>query len=104
MRKMQIIKFYYQDENSYDPYSDEDISTEPKLVAKRYANVTDVGTNRLVELFSKLNQNAKVVRLDSPVNELWSYLTIDDGSIKYRLEIQRQPLKGTTLIVGEDNG
>lgn len=101
---MQIIKFYYQDENSYDPYSDEDISTEPKLVAKRYANVTDVGTNRLVELFSKLNQNAKVVRLDSPVNELWSYLTIDDGSIKYRLEIQRQPLKGTTLIVGEDNG
>lgn len=101
---MQIIKFYYQDENSYDPYSDEDISTEPKLVAKRYANVTDVGTNRLVELFSKLNQNAKVVRLDSPVNKLWSYLTIDDGSIKYRLEIQRQPLKGTTLIVGEDNG
>lgn len=101
---MQIIKFYYQDENSYDPYSDEDISTEPKLVAKRYANVTDVGTNRLVELFGKLNQNAKVVRLDSPVNELWSYLTIDDGSIQYRLEIQRQPLKGTTLIVGEDNG
>lgn len=101
---MQIIKFYYQDENSYDPYSDEDIPTEPKLVAKRYANVTDVGTNLLVELFGKLNQNAKVVRLDSPVNELWSYLTIDDGSIKYRLEIQRQPLKGTTLIVGEDNG
>ena len=104
MRKTQTIKFYYQDENSYDPYSDEDTPAEPKLVAKRYANVTDVGTNRLVELFSKLNQNAKVVRLDSLVNELWSYLTIDDGSIKYRLEIQRQPLKGTTLIVGEDNG
>lgn len=104
MRKTQIIKFYYQDENSYNPYLDEDTPAEPKLVAKRYANVTDVGTNRLVELFSKLNQNAKVVRLDSPVNELWSYLTIDDGSIKYRLEIQRQPLKGTTLIVGEDNG
>ena len=104
MRKTQIIRFYFQDENSYDPYSDEDTPAEPKLVAKRYANVTDVGTNRLVELFSKLNQNAKVVRLDSPVNELWSYLTIDDGSIKYRLEIQSQPLKGTTLIVGEDNG
>src|SRR5699024_1693182 len=104
MRKTQIIKFYFQDENGYDPYSDEDTPAEPKLVAKRYANVTDVGTNRLVELFSKLNQNAKVVRLDAPVNELWSYLTIDDGSIKYRLEIQRQHLKGTTLIVGEDNG
>ena len=104
MRKTQTIKFYYQDENSYDPYSDEDTPTEPKLVAKRYANVTDVGTNRLIELFSKLDQNAKVVRLDAPVNELWSYLTIDDGSIKCRLEIQRQPLKGTTLIVGEDNG
>lgn len=104
MRKTQIIKFYYQDENSYDPYADEDTSTEPKLVAERYANVTDVGTNRLVELFSKLNQNAKVIRLDFPVNELWSYLTIDDGSAKYRLETQRQPLKGTTLIVGEDNG
>lgn len=104
MRKTQIIKFYYQDENSYDPYSDEDIPAEPKLVAKRYANVTDVGTNRLVELFSKLNQNAKVVRLDSPVNELWSYLTIDDGSIKYRLETCRKPLKGTTLIVGEASG
>ena len=52
MRKTQTIKFYYQDENSYDPYSDEDTPTEPKLVAKRYANVTDVGTNRLIELFS----------------------------------------------------
>lgn len=104
MRKTQIIKFYYQDENSYDPYSDEDMSTNPKLVAQRYANVTDVGTNRLVELFSSLNHNAKVVRLDSPVSEKWSYLTIDDGSIKYRLQTLRQPLKGTTLIVGEDNG
>ena len=99
MRKTQTIKFYYQDENSYDPYSDEDTPTEPKLVAKRYANVTDVGTNRLIELFGKLDQNAKVVRLDSPINEAWSYLTIE-----YRLETQRQPLKGTTLIVGEDNG
>lgn len=104
MRKTQIIRFYFQDENGYNPYAEEDTITSPKLVAQRYANVTDVGTNRLVELFSKLNQNAKVVRLDAPVNELWSYLTIDDGSIKYRLEIQRQPLKGTTLIVGEDNG
>lgn len=104
MRKTQTIKFYYQDENSYDPYAEEDTITSPKLVAQRYANVTDVGTNRLVELFSRLDQNAKVVRLDSPINEAWSYLTIDDGSIKYRLETQRQPLKGTTLIVGEDNG
>lgn len=104
MRKTQIIKFYYQDENSYDPYSDEDTPAEPKLVAKRYANVTDVGTNRLVELFSKLNQNAKVVRLDAPVNELWSYLTIDDCPTKYRLETYRKPLKGTTLIVGETSG
>ena len=104
MRKTQIIKFYFQDENGYDPYAEEDTITSPKLVAQRYANVTDVGTNRLVELFSRLDQNAKVVRLDSPINEAWSYLTIDDGSIKYRLETQRQPLKGTTLIVGEDNG
>ena len=104
MQKTQIIKFYFQDENGYDPYAEEDTITSPKLVAQRYANVTDVGTNRLVELFSRLDQNAKVIRLESPVNDSWSYLTIDDGSIKYRLEIQRQPLKGTTLIVGEDNG
>ena len=99
-----MIKFYFQDENGYDPYAEEDTITSPKLVAQRYANVTDVGTNRLVELFSRLDQNAKVIRLESPINEAWSYLTIDDGSIKYRLETQRQPLKGTTLIVGEDNG
>lgn len=104
MRKTQIIKFYYQDENSYDPYSDEDTPTEPKLVAKRYANVTDVGTNRLVELFSRLDQNAKVIRLESSVNDSWSYLTIDDCPIKYRLETCRKPLKGTTLIVGEASG
>lgn len=104
MHKTQIIRFYFQDENGYNPYAEEDTITSPKLVAQRYANVTDVGTNRLVELFSRLDQNAKVIRLDFPVNELWSYLTIDDGSAKYRLETQRQPLKGTTLIVGEDNG
>ena len=104
MRKTQIIRFYFQDENGYNPYAEEDTITSPKLVAQRYANVTDVGTNRLVKLFSRLDQNAKVIRLESPVNDSWSYLTIDDGSIKYRLETQRQPLKGTTLIVGEDNG
>ena len=104
MRKTEIIKFYFQDENGYDPYSEEDTTTEPKLVAKRYANVTDVGTNRLVELFSNLNQNAKVIRLDCPVNDSWSYLTIDDELTKYRLETQRRPLKGTTLIVGEASG
>lgn len=104
MRKTQKIKFYLQNDNGYDPYAEEDTADDPKLVAERYANVTDVGTNRSVELLGKLDQNAKVVRLELPFDGEWSYLTIDDSPIRYRLETSRKPLKGTTLIVGEDNG
>jgi hypothetical protein len=104
MRKTQKIKFYLQDDNSYDPYADEYGADSPKLVAERYANVTDLGTNRSVELLGKLDQNAKVVRLELPFDGAWSYLTIDDSPIKYRLETLRTPLKGISLIVGEDDG
>lgn len=100
MRMDSKISFYSDSKRRYNPHTSKyDGGTE--LVATRYGNVTDVGTNRSVELFGKYDRRAKTIRFSEPVTVSWSYLTIDDSSVKYRLNTERRPLKGVSLIVGE---
>ena len=100
MRMDSKIRFYSESKRKYNPHTSK-YEGGNELVATRYGNVTDVGTNRSVELFGKYDQQAKTVRFSEPVTVSWSYLTIDDGSVKYRLNTERRPLKGVSLIVGE---
>ena len=102
MRLTNEVKFYNQTERHYNPNTSQYEGGE-MLVDTVMANVTDVGTNRSVELFGKYDANSKVVRLIEPIDKVWSYLTIDDDSTRYVLQTTRQPLKNTTLIVGERN-
>lgn len=94
------IKFYSESKRKYNPHTSNYEGTT-ELVATRYGNVTDIGTNRSVELFGKYDQQAKTIRFSEPVTVSWSYLTIDDSPVKYRLNTERHPLKGVSLIVGE---
>ena len=64
------------------------------------ANVTELGTNRSMELLGSYTANSKVVRLGS-VPGKWSYLMIGDIDKKYRLQTSRQTQKMTSLLVGE---
>ena len=100
MRMDTKINFYSESGRHYNPHKSK-YEGDPELVATRYGNVTDVGANRSVELFGKYDQRAKTVRFSEPVDTNWSYLTIGDSSIKYRLNTERRPLKGVSLIVGE---
>lgn len=94
MRMDKVVKFYQEGHRT----------GEIKLVGVDMANVTDVGVDRSAKVLGNLNQRSLVVRtLHSPV-AAFSYLTIDDGPKRYRLTTGRQPLKGNTMIVGEDIG
>lgn len=100
MRMDSKISFYSDSKRRYNPHTSK-YEGGTELVAIRYGNVTDVGTNRSVELFGKYDQRAKAIRFSEPVTVSWSYLTIDDSPVKYRLNTERRPLKGVSLIVGE---
>lgn len=100
MRMDSKISFYSESKRRYNPHASK-YEGGTELVATRYGNVTDVGTNRSVELFGKYDQRAKTIRFSEPVTVSWSYLTIDDSPVKYRLNTERRPLKGVSLIVGE---
>lgn len=94
MRMDSVVRFYQEGRRSGDV----------KLVAEDMANVTDVGIDRSANVLGNINQRSLVVRTLHPLEISFSYLTIDDGDKRYRLTTKRQPLKGNTLIVGEDIG
>ena len=103
MRMDSIVKFYSATARKYDPRTHQYIG-ESVEIAELPANVTDVGTNRSVQVLGNLNANGKVVRTYEEPPAKWDYLLIDGHVTHYRLQTQRKPLKLYTLIVGEDNG
>lgn len=89
-----VVKFYREGRKAGDD----------RLVAEDIANVTDMGIDRTNQLIGNINQRSLVVRTLHSVEVGFSYLTINDGDKHYRLTTRRDPLKGNTLIVGEDVG
>lgn len=99
MRLDTVVKFYSESERHYDPKAHGYVGGVT-LVATVMANVTELGTNRSMELLGSYTANSKVVRLGS-APEKWSYLKIGDIDKKYRLQTSRQTQKMTSLLVGE---
>ena len=97
------VYFYNKSARKYNPPTHQ-YDGDPKLIDSMVANVTDVGTNRSVQLFGNYNENSKVVRTvkEPPAN--WDYGMIDNHDPKLVLQTSRKPLKYFTLIVGESNG
>lgn len=94
--------FYSKAERKYNPHTHQ-YEGKPEVIDSMVANVTDVGTNRSVQLFGNYNENSKVVRTikEPPAN--WDYVMIDNHDPKLVLQTSRKPLKYFTLIVGESN-
>lgn len=94
MRMDRVVKFYLEGRRSGNA----------KLIAEDMANVTDMGVDRTTELLGNMNQRALIIRTLHPVTLGFSYVTIDDSPKRYRLTTARKPLKGNSMIVGEDIG
>ena len=90
---------FWMDDEEYNPKTHE--YGGQKKVVTAAASVTDMGTNKTVQLFGNYAQKAKVIRLADPITVNWSYLTIDDEATHYALNTARDPLQNATLIVGE---
>lgn len=98
MRLNHEITFWLDDEE-YNPKTHE--CGNKKVVAVAAASITDMGTDKSVQMFGNYAQKAKVIRLAEPITVNWSYLTIDDDATHYALNTARNPLQNATLIVGE---
>lgn len=98
MRLDHEVTFWLDDEE-YDPQTHR--YDDVKKVATAVASVTDMGTDKSVQLFGNYAQKAKVIRLAEPITVNWSYLMIDDNATHYALNTSRDPLQNATLIVGE---
>lgn len=100
MRFDTLVDFISEGKKRYIP--EQGYSTGTELVTSRMANVTDLGTNRSVQLFGDVDTNRKVIRLMVPVGTNWSYCKI--GGKKYRQVTATNVLKGHSMIVGEYHG
>ncbi|MBE8118010.1 hypothetical protein HCY76_07680 [Limosilactobacillus fermentum] len=101
MRMSHHLDFYSEAAKKYNPKTSK-YEGGSALVDQVWGNVTDMGLTRSVEVFGNYAQKAVVVRLMRPVVGSWSYMTIDGGATRYRLQTAREVSKGTTLIVGSD--
>ena len=78
-----------------------------KLVFTAYANVTDLGLDKQVELLGGIKEGSKTIRLahEPEHNGEWDYMTINShASPKYRFVSSLNVLKGYAMVVGKDNG
>lgn len=99
MKFIDDIVFVKKTDAYYDPEPGKWVEGDPEKT-ETTANVTDLGTNRSVELFGELKKGAKVIRLQRLFNlPEWDHVLIDDQ--KYILTTDRQPLNQHTLIVEE---
>ncbi|OUN47136.1 hypothetical protein B5G22_06830 [Limosilactobacillus reuteri] len=97
------MKFFNEGKRKYNPITSS-YEGELELVADVMGNVTDVGADRSAKLFGSITQGVKIIRIVEPIEKKWAYLTIDDGSTKYRMRTTTIPLKNVSILVGEDIG
>lgn len=102
MRYDTKVVFYKDEKGIYNPKTSKH---EHKFTSWNvWANVTDLGTAKQVELLGKISQGTKTVRLPSEISAAWDYLMIENDNIQYRFKASIDVLKGYAMIVGQDNG
>ena len=97
------VTFHDKSGRKYDPKQHKYVGSDSQIMRLR-ANVTDVSTDKSVQLFGDYKHRALVIRLTKEPPQKWSYLTLDGDPKQYALNTMRKPLKYYTLIVGETNG
>lgn len=99
MRYEQTIVFAAEGKSYYDPDKHGYVE-EPETREKASANVTDLGTNRSVQLFGDIKQGAKVIRL-YPSFDVPNYDYIEYMGKNWQVITSKQPLNRHDLIIQE---
>lgn len=100
MRFDTLVSFYSESQKHYDPAIHGYVGGV-EFLGSCMANVTDLGTNRAIQLFGKFDDNSLVIRVSELPYQNWSFVTVGNSKTKYRLQTMRQTQKMATLIVGE---
>ncbi|MDM8212787.1 hypothetical protein QUW13_02715 [Enterococcus hirae] len=95
----EIVFIGAAEDDHYDPNLGEWVEGEPTRT-KALVNVTDLGTNRSVEIFGDIKQGAKVIRLQ-PLFVLPKWDQIEYDGRTWELTTERVPAERHTLIVQE---
>lgn len=75
-----------------------------KLVFTAYANVTDLGLAKQVELLGSIKEGSKTIRMIDLPPDKYDFIKIENDSHKYRFVSSLNVSKGYAMIVGRDNG
>lgn len=106
MRYDTKVYFWKDETGKYNPVTHKH-DNNIELVLTAYANVTDLGLDKQVELLGGIKEGAKTIRLahESDHNVVWDFMTISNHvSPKYRFVSSLNVLKGYAMVVGKDNG
>lgn len=96
------IYFQRKQKGAYDATSGNYSPVQPEEV-KRYASVTDTGTDTLMLVYGELKQGSKTIRLQMPYTEPFDKIRIGDGEQAkyYRVDRTRRLKWKQTFIVSE---
>ena len=105
MRYDTKVYFWSNQEKKYNPHTHK-YDTGTSKVDTRFANVTDLSTQKQVQFLGGIKTGTKTVRLIANDMPKWDYITLDSAGtgIKYRFVTSVEVLKGYAMIVGTDNG
>lgn len=97
------VTFYRDETGKYNPVTHKH-DNNLKLVFTAYANVTDLGLAKQVELLGSIKEGSKTIRMIDLPPDKYDFIKIENDSHKYRFASSLNISKGYAMIVGRDNG
>lgn len=103
MRYDTKVYFWKTSTGKYNPVTHKH-DNNLKLVFTAYANVTDLGLAKQVELLGSIKEGSKTIRMIDLPPDKYDFIKIENDSHKYRFVSSLNISKGYAMIVGRDNG
>ncbi|MDB6233515.1 hypothetical protein [Lactobacillus amylovorus] len=103
MRYDTKVYFWKDETGKYNPVTHKH-DNNLKLVFTAYANVTDLGLAKQVELLGSIKEGSKTIRMIDLPPDKYDFIKIENDSHKYRFVNSLNVSKGYAMIVGRDNG
>ena len=92
------VTFVKEGSEVYDPKTGDYITSEPVSTGK-WANVSDLGTDRKAMLFGTIKENTKVVRLQGVYKDSFDYIEVEN--VKYAVTDDKHFRHESVFYVGE---
>lgn len=103
MRYDTKVSLFNEGREIYNPRTHKHEKKNEKVLCQ-FCNVTDLGTQKQVELLGGLKEGSKTIRMIKKPKVQWTTAKIDGDERVYRFMSSLHVLKGYAMIVGVDNG